>query len=261
MEKCINCCALDRLQKGGVRMDKRLFDKSSNFFKKEGFYVILFVCLCIVATVAAITARNGKAVKQPPVVQENAGSNLASNNSGDQGAERPDNALNVNKNSGISVPKNGSASAAVANTTDYKFVKPVEGTQATTYNTGLVKCETIGTYKTNNGIEIQAKLNSPVSSVLDGKVEAVNNDGTELGQYVVIDHQNGYKTVYANLKEGIKLKVGDKVKKGQVIGYVGETRGSYANEYYGDHLHFEVKKSNQYVDPAKYVTYSPIKKN
>ena len=52
-------------------MDKRLFDKSSNFFKKEGFYVILFVCLCIVATIAAVTARNNKTVTKPPVVQEN----------------------------------------------------------------------------------------------------------------------------------------------------------------------------------------------
>ena len=47
-------------------MDKRLFDKSSNFFKKEGFYVILFVCLCIVATIAAVTARNNKTVTKPP---------------------------------------------------------------------------------------------------------------------------------------------------------------------------------------------------
>ena len=241
-------------------MDKRLFDKSSNFFKKEGFYVILFVCLCIVATVAAITARNGKAVNKPPVVQESTDTKVATNNPDSTGSEMP-NAIQVKKDPEISVPKSGAASAAVASTTDYKFVKPVEGTNATTYNTGLVKCETIGTYKTNNGIEIQAKLNSPVYSVLDGKVEAVKNDGTELGQYIVIDHQNGLKTVYANLKEEVKLKVGDKVKKSQIIGYVGETRGSYSNEPYGTHLHFEVMKSNQYIDPAKYVTYSPINKN
>jgi septal ring factor EnvC (AmiA/AmiB activator) len=241
-------------------MDKRLFDKSSNFFKKEGFYVILFVCLCIVATVAAITARNSKSVTKPPVVQETTDTNLAANNTEGQSSEIP-NATQVKKNSDISVPKNGSSSTAVSQTIDYKFVKPVEGTQATSYNTGLVKCETIGTYKTNNGIEILAKLNSAVYSVLDGKVEAVNNDGTELGQYIVIDHQNGLKTVYANLKDDVKLKVGDKVKKGQVIGSIGETRGSYSNESYGDHLHFEVMKDNQYVNPAKYVTYSPLEKN
>ncbi len=260
MEKCIICCTLDRLQKGGVRMDKRLFDKSSNFFKKEGFYVILFVCLCIVATVAAITARNSKSVTKPPVVQETTETNLAANNTDGQTTEIP-NATQVKNDTNISVPKNGSDSTAVSQTVDYTFVKPVEGTKATTYNTGLVKCETIGTYKTNNGIEIVAKVDSPVYSVLDGKVEAIHNDGTELGQYIIIDHQNGLKTVYANLKEDVKVKVGDTVKKSQVIGAVGKTRGSYSNEYYGDHLHFEVMKDNQYVNPAKYVTYSPLEKN
>ena len=52
-------------------MDKKLFNKTLNFFKKEGFYVILFVCLCIVATVAVITAKNNKHINNPPVQQSN----------------------------------------------------------------------------------------------------------------------------------------------------------------------------------------------
>ncbi|SCN25003.1 Glycyl-glycine endopeptidase ALE-1 precursor [Clostridium sp. N3C] len=256
-------------------MDKKLFDKSSNFFKKEGFYVILFVCLCIVATIAALTARNNKTVTKAPLVQESAKKNtdVAKNNPEAQSTEIP-NAIEVKKENEakITVPKSGSdstkevvsnektTSTAVSKTTDYTFVKPVEGEYATTFSTGLVKCETIGTYKTNNGIEIKADLNSPVYSVLDGKVETVNNDHTELGQYVVINHQNGIKTVYANLKEDLKVKVGDTVKKGQVIGYVGKTRQSYSNEYYGDHLHFQVMNGSTYVDPAKYVKYSPLSK-
>lgn len=244
-------------------MDKRLFDKSSNFFKKEGFYVILFVCLCVVATIAAVTARNNKTVTKPPVVQENTvkKAEVATNKPEAQSTEVP-NAIQVKKENEakISVPKDGAASTAVSKTADYTFVKPVEGQYATTFSTGLVKCQTIGTYKTNNGIEIKADVNSKVTSVLDGKVEAVNNDRTELGQYVVINHQNGLKTVYANLKEDVKVKVGDTVKKGQVIGYVGKTRQSYSNEYYGDHLHFQVINGGKYVDPAKYVKYSPLNK-
>ena len=223
-------------------MDKRLFDKSSNFFKKEGFYVILFVCLCIVATIAAVTARNNKTVTKPPVVQENniKKGEVVTKKPEVQSTEVP-NAIQVKKEkeAKISVPKEGASSTAVSKPADYTFVKPVEGKYSTTFSTGLVKCETIGTYKTNNGIEIKAELNSPVSSVLDGKVEAVNNDGTELGQYVVINHQNGLKTVYANLKEDVKVKVERCSKKGQVIGAVGKTRQSYSNEYYGDHLHFK----------------------
>ena len=241
-------------------MDKRLFDKSSNFFKKEGFYVILFVCLCVVATVAAITARNSNTVKKPPVVQSNPGTtNVASNPEG-QSNQIP-NALQVkNPTQNISVPNKGSSSSAVSNTTDYKFTKPVDGTLARGYTTDLVKCDTTNSYKTNNGIEISAPLDSPVHAVLAGKVESVKNDNPELGECIVLDHQNGLKTIYANLKEDVKLKAGDKVTKGQVIGYVGKTRTSYSEEKFGDHLHFEVLKGTAYVDPAKYVTYSTAKK-
>lgn len=245
-------------------MDKRLFDKSSNFFKKEGFYVVLFVCLCIVATVAAVTARNNKLAKnQPPVVvQPKEDLNLAIKNTEDEKTELP-NALQVKNSapsSAITVPKNGTSSTAVSNQVDTKFAKPVDGTLARAYTTDTVYCATIGTYKTNNGIEIKAALGKPVYAVLDGKVEVVDNDGTELGKYIIINHQNGLKTVYANLDEKVNVKAGDIVKKGQEIGKVGKTRGNYSDENFGDHLHFQVKKGNDYVDPAKYVTYETTKK-
>lgn len=244
-------------------MDKRLFDKSSNFFKKEGFYVVLFVCLCIVATVATLTARNSKLAKnEPPVaVQPKENLDLAVKNTDDVKTELP-NALQV-KNPAptveIAVPKNGTSSTAVSNQVDTKFAKPVDGTLARAYTTDTVYCATIGSYKTNNGIEIKAALGKSVFAVLDGKVEVVENDGTELGRYIVINHQNGLKTVYANLEDKVNVKVGDSVKKGQTIGKVGKTRGSYSDESFGDHLHFQVKKGNEYVDPAKYVTYETTK--
>lgn len=52
---CIFYYPLDKLQIGGVHMDNKSNKSLSNFFKKEGFYLILFICLCIVATVAVIT--------------------------------------------------------------------------------------------------------------------------------------------------------------------------------------------------------------
>jgi murein DD-endopeptidase MepM/ murein hydrolase activator NlpD len=239
-------------------MDKRLFDKSSNFFKKEGFYVVLFLCLCVVATVAAVTARNNRVKNNPPVVQDQQQTDVALNAEGGAKTEVP-NALEVKKDNdpskAISVPKDG-ASAAVSSTVDTKFAKPVDGLLARGFTTETVLSETIGTYKTNHGIEISAKLGSEVHAVLDGKVEAINNDKTELGEYVIINHQNGLKTVYANLDETVKVKVGDTVKKGTVIGTVGKTRESYSEEKFGDHLHFEVMKGKDYIDPAKYVTYS-----
>lgn len=70
------------------------------------------------------------------------------------------------------------------------------------------------------------------------------------GNYVAIKHNNGMYTLYAHMKYGsVSVKVGDKVSKGQVIGYMGNTGYSF-----GGHLHFEVRDKNYVViDPTQYV--------
>lgn len=91
----------------------------------------------------------------------------------------------------------------------------------------------------------------------DGTVVAVRKDcnatyktGSSYGNYVKIKHNNGYRTLYAHLKYGsVTVKVGDKVKKGQVIGYMGNTGHSF-----GAHLHFEVRNTNDVkIDPTPYI--------
>jgi murein DD-endopeptidase MepM/ murein hydrolase activator NlpD len=250
---------MDRLQNGGVHMDKRLFNKTSNFFKKEGFYVVLFLCLCVVATVAAISTKNNRAKHNEPVVQEDQQPDKqVALQQGSETKTEINNALEVKKETepskAISVPKEGTA--AVAKTVDTKFAKPVDGTLARTYSTEPVISDTLGWYKTVNGIEIVTKVGTEVKAALDGKVEVVDNDKTELGQYVIINHQNGVKTVYANLDENLKVKVGDTVKKNNVIGTVGNTRASFSEEKFGSHLLFEVIKGKDYIDPAQYVKYT-----
>lgn len=70
------------------------------------------------------------------------------------------------------------------------------------------------------------------------------------GNYVKIRHDNGMYTLYAHMKYGsVKVKAGEKVSRGQVIGYMGNTGYSF-----GAHLHFEVRdKNNNYIDPTGYV--------
>ena len=79
-------------------MDKKLFNKSSNFLKREGFYVILFVCLCIVATVAAVTSKNNKIVKAPSPTNV-AQKDVSKVNEGPD--LMPDNAIQVKKPNNI----------------------------------------------------------------------------------------------------------------------------------------------------------------
>lgn len=74
--------------------------------------------------------------------------------------------------------------------------------------------------------------------------------GGSYGNYVLIKHKNGYHTMYAHLAYGTtKVKLGDKVKKGQVLAYMDNTGTSY-----GGHLHFEVRnKKGDRIDPEPYL--------
>ncbi|ERI89459.1 peptidase, M23 family [Clostridiales bacterium oral taxon 876 str. F0540] len=241
-------------------MDKKLFSKTSNFFKKEGFYVILFVCLCIVATVAAVTSRTAKKAVKPPVAQEQANNTKPTGVIAEEptvdypGAlqvKKPNTTTNANNN--VNVPKTGTA--AVSSSVDTKFAKPVEGTLARAYSEDPVWSDTTETYRPNFGIDIKADLGKDVFAALDGKVEEVGDSKEGYGKQVVINHQNGLKTVYANLDPSITVTKGQTVKKGAKIGKVGNTTLRTSYEKYGSHLHFAVLKGKDYVDPAKYIKY------
>lgn len=89
----------------------------------------------------------------------------------------------------------------------------------------------------------------------DGEVVSSRNDrdGFEngsYGNYVKIKHKNGYYTLYAHLKyNSVTVKTGDKVKKGEVIGYMGNTGYSF-----GGHLHFEVRnEKDEKINPTEYL--------
>lgn len=113
--------------------------------------------------------------------------------------------------------------------------------------------------KTHNGIDIVgngytadniiAHSNGVVTSVrVDYK--KTDKSGTSYGNYIKIKHSNGMYTLYAHLKYGsVKVKKGDKVTKGQVIGYMGATGRAT-----GAHLHFEVRNNKDVrIDPTPYI--------
>ena len=245
-------------------MDKKANNKTLNFFKKEGFYVILFVCLCIVATVASITANNNKKLSSnPPIVekeQANAGDVLQGQD------EQYEGALQVKTEGLKDVPERNiekvttkDLTVAVSKSVDTQFAKPVaNGLLARPYSElDPVKWETTDSYRTSFlAIDIKAKLGEPVVAVMDGVVKKVGTDvDNQKGKMVEIDHQNGFVTKYFNLDEKILVKTGDKVTKKQQIATVGNTTLNAYKEKYGDHLHFEVLKDGKKIDPSKYVKY------
>ena len=102
------------------------------------------------------------------------------------------------------------------------------------------------TIKFHAGMDFAAAPGSPVHASGDGQVTEVDIQ-QGYGKCIVVDHGFNYKTLYGHL-QGFNVKVGQKVKRGDVIGFVGSTGGLST----GPHLHYEVRKNNIPLDPVNY---------
>ena len=129
-------------------------------------------------------------------------------------------------------------------------------------------CEITQIYKDgHNGIDIVrdgyrldniiAHSDGTVVQVIKNIKVNTPNDSTNAGNMVKIDHGNGFQTRYLHLAYGtVKINVGDKVKKGHIIGYMGNTGNSF-----GAHLHFEVLKDGRKINPTPYLDKEFTKNN
>ena len=100
--------------------------------------------------------------------------------------------------------------------------------------------------KMHSGIDFTAKIGTDINATGDGVVTSVKVSRTGYGKHVIIDHGFGYKTLYAHLS-AFKVSKGQKVKRGDIIGKVGNTGTST-----GPHLHYEVIRNNKKIDPAHF---------
>ena len=99
-------------------------------------------------------------------------------------------------------------------------------------------------YRTHMGIDYAAPTGTPIFSVANGKVVHLGFNGA-FGNLIVIEHPGNYHTYYAHLSNyNVELELGNEVRRGFEIGYVGSTGRST-----GPHLHFELRKNGIYVDP------------
>jgi murein DD-endopeptidase MepM/ murein hydrolase activator NlpD len=102
------------------------------------------------------------------------------------------------------------------------------------------------TRKFHEGLDFSAPTGTEIYATGDGVVKSVRTSAIGYGKNVVIDHGFGYETLYAHMHD-FNVKEGQKVQRGDVIGYVGDTGKSTA-----PHLHYEVRIKNRAVDPAHY---------
>jgi murein DD-endopeptidase MepM/ murein hydrolase activator NlpD len=96
------------------------------------------------------------------------------------------------------------------------------------------------------GFDFAAPIGTEIYSTGDGVVEKAETSFRGYGFHIVIDHGFGYKTLYAHLS-AFRVARGQKIKRGQVIGLIGSTGLST-----GPHLHYEVMKNNEKVNPVGY---------
>lgn len=109
----------------------------------------------------------------------------------------------------------------------------------------------VGKHKINKGvihggIDIRAKIGTPIFATADGIIAKASLEG-DWGNLIIITHTDGYETWYAHLK-GFHTKKDQTVHKGDVIGYVGNTGKSTA-----PHLHYEVKQNGKRLNPIDYL--------
>lgn len=275
-------------------MDQNKKNKVKDFLRKEGFYLVLFVCLCIVATVAAFTIRKNSIAKEENKVNNELSLNEVEDNSSSevdsnfnkQNAERVENndELAEVTEDNISNQEVSEATEQVANNeqtevaenqtnveqeadvdvssgtnTEITLSFPIEGNVAISREFGkMVRTysdETRSEDTSRRGVDINAEVGTVVKAAAEGKVEEVSSNTTD-GTYIVIAHANGLKTKYTNLSEEVKVAVGDVVSSGDEIGTVGNTSGIFTSKVCGDVLNVQVQNADgKDVDPSTYFDF------
>ncbi len=128
------------------------------------------------------------------------------------------------------------------------FSFPAGGEILAPYSNVLSFNEALGDYRTHNGIDIAADEGCSISAAADGTVENIFTNA--YGEGISIAHSNGFVSKYMCLGGVEALKTGDAVKRGDVIGTVGASKGENTKE---PHLHFELYENGAPVNPSDYL--------
>ena len=188
---------------------------------------------------------------------QNTTNQVNTSNSNKSGTNVKNNTSNVanttnTKNIADTTQTNSNATENVEeNKKELEFQKPVEGEIVREYaKDNLIYSTTLEEWTTHMGIDIKADKTTVVKSAEAGTVKSIKND-PRYGLTIVVEHENGFQTVYANLLTAEFVVEGEKVEKGQSLGTVGNTAiFESADEA---HLHFEILKDSIQVDPSIYI--------
>lgn len=205
------------------------------FLKRNAFYFLIVLCIASVATVIALAVTRNNAQQNADIggnqtlQPENPGGEQTPGGEQEPGGEEQDPGTNT-----PDPPK------------QLTFNMPCNGTMSVKYaHDEIIQSSTLGHWATHLGVDfVSDDLNVYASA--DGEISELKSDKLK-GNYIVITHENGYKTVYMSLADLGQFKVGDKITQGQLLGQMSASMGEELAE--GAHLHFEVLKDGASINP------------
>lgn len=199
--------------------------KFSSFMKKNIYYFLMIACILAIGTMITIAAINGANNQEDPVI-------INSPEPTDPVTNDPD-------------PTDPVVDPIV-------FTMPVADAEiGMDYSMDmLLYSSTLNQWQTHSGIDLKAAEGTEVVAAYDGMVKSITTDVLN-GTVIEIEHANNLKTIYSSLDADVDVILNQLVDKGDVIGKVSSSSILEANE--GPHLHFEVKLSNEFVDPNEYL--------
>ncbi len=238
--------------------------------KRMVYSIIVAVCalLLIVATVLTVyfvTRGNREVIENPPIDSGDPpeGDNPAgpgTQEPGDDqpagpGTQEPDEG-NQPAGPGTQEPDDGndpSEGDQPSGGEKVAFVKPVESEVCSVEYNVVYNNTSLDRWYKHKGMDFVAEVGAPVFAMADGVVKEISLESV-LGNYIILEHADGITSLYRFVEPIEGLKEGDEVKQGQTIATVAE---AYGTEYKdGVHLHLEMKKEGENVDPKDYIDFT-----
>ena len=217
-----------------------------DFFKHNGFYVALVVCVMGAAAISlgAVQKLAGNMIA-PPVEEQSGVLDT-----------RPETVLPSDTPVEVEIAPEAPADAPAEESVETVnadpliplYAMPVDGKVTNPFSgDNLVKNATLNDWRTHNGMDIEAAAGTPVAAIYAGEVIRSEEDPL-LGHVVEMRLDTGYTVVYANLQAPSTLQAGARVSQGDVLGHVGSSALLESAE--APHLHLEVRSGEKYIDPA-----------
>lgn len=206
--------------------------------------------------VESVSTQMGKTVEESSQETKTEEESVASSTNTEEGyeakeEETTETANESSPNETANTKEEKEAEKTKETTKEISFAMPVEGEIVRGFaKDSLVYSETLQEWIVHQAIDIKANSRDVVKAAADGTVSAIKSD-PRYGLTVIIEHDGGFKTVYSNLLTAEFVVEGEQVKQGQTLGTVGSSATfEIADE---SHLHFEMLKDSEYVDPTIYI--------